>query len=349
MGNEKVKQNEKNNQPEGKRENHVEWAYFNIAIRLAKEKLSPIGSAISFAIGLFGVLVSPDDYRWHLVVVLVAAAVVFVVYTVSQYRKLNQRCVDFPVQNRPSRHFYTLNGGFEENMIYVLSEKMFKDAEYAFAMGIDQTLALDRSTKKGILNSVLEVLEEEYHVDIEELQKKIYSDSERVLREKKAQSLPEFIDFGDVIDVRVKNGKADDADNKKGSDSGIRLLLIVNSQKKYSDEECQDSEKFESVKGIDSRIIVIKLFEYCRKKNVQYLMLGAMGTNGLNFPLYVIVREIVNAYCYWLGQLAFDSTTPLNVILSLRMEDITRHAGELSKIISYIHWMIDRRKETITK
>lgn len=78
------------------------------------------------------------------------------------------------------------------------------------------------------------------------------------------------------------------------------------------------------------------------------MMMGAMGTNGLNFPLYVIVREIVNAYCYWVGQLSFDSTSPLNVILSLQKKDITRHAGELSKIISYVHWMIDRRKETIT-
>ena len=119
-------------------------------------------------------------------------------------------------------------------------------------------------------------------------------------------------------------------------------------KKRYSDAENQDSEKFECVEGIDSRIIVIKLFEYCQKQNVQYMMMGAMGTNGLNFPLYVIVREIVNSYCYWLGQLAFDSTSPLNVILSLQKKDITRHAGELSKIISYIHWMIDRRKETIT-
>ena len=79
------------------------------------------------------------------------------------------------------------------------------------------------------------------------------------------------------------------------------------------------------------------------------MMLGAMGTNGLDFPLYAIVREIVNAYCYWIGQLTFDSTSPLNIILSLRVEDITRHAGELSKIISYIDWMIERRKATITK
>ena len=146
-----------------------------------------------------------------------------------------------------------------------------------------------------------------------------------------------------------QSGLPTDTKKAKQSYPEIRLLLIVNSKKKFSDEECRDPEKFESVEGIDSRIIVIRLFEYCRKNKVQNVMLGAMGTNGLNFPYYVIVREIVNAYCYWFGQLAFDSTSPLNVILSLRMKDITRHAGELSKIISYVDWMIDRRKETITK
>ena len=198
------------------------------------------------------------------------------------------------------------------------------------------------------MNSVLEMLHDDYKVDIAELQKKIDAEKQQILEDKKKHGSTETVNFGDIVDVFVE-GEGTTA-NKEASQTKakIRLLLIVNSKKKYSDTECQDAEKFESVEGIDSRIIVIKLFEYCQKKNIQNMMMGAMGTNGLNFPLYVIVREIVNAYCYWLGQLSFDSTSSLNVILSLQKKDITRHAGELSKIISYIHWMIDRRKETIT-
>ncbi len=366
MGNEEVKQSEKQNQAEDKRDNNdssyfssivkfvfskvVEYDYFTIAFRLAKEKLSPIGNGISWAVGIFGVLVSPDDYRLPLIIILAVMLTGFFAYMFYQYKKLNRKCVVFPVQNRPSRHFYILNGGFEENMKYVMSEERFKTGNYAFAMGIDQTLELGKSTKKGILSSVLEILKNDYNVDIQTLQGEINSKRLELLEYKKNHFLPELIDFGDVIDV-CANGKSPVGTEKAAeqSDLKIHLLLIVNSKKKFSDEECLDSEKFESVEGIDSRIIVIKLFEYCRKKKIQNVMLGAMGTNGLNFPFYVIVREIVNAYCYWFGQLAFDSTSPLNVILSLRMKDIARHAGEMSKIISYVDWMIDRRKETITK
>jgi hypothetical protein len=347
MGNEKVELN-KEEDKEREKDSYINAAYLFIAVRLARETLSPIGSSISFGIGLFGVLVSPEDYRIHLIGILVAAAAVFVAYTLYQYNKLNQRCVDFPVQKRPARHFYTLLGGFQENMKYVMSEDRFKHDEYAFAMGIDQTLDLSKSTKKGILNSVLEMLHDDYKVDIAELQKKIDAEKKQILEDKKGRGSTETVNFGDIVDVFVEGEGI--AVNKEESQkkAKIRLLLIVNSKKRYSDTECQDAEKFESVEGIDSRIIVIKLFEYCQKKNIQNMMMGAMGTNGLNFPLYVIVREIVNAYCYWVGQLSFDSTSPLNVILSLQKKDITRHAGELSKIISYIHWMIDRRKETIT-
>lgn len=357
-------------------ENFIKWAHLFIAARLAKEKLSPIGSSVSFIIGLVAAFFSPEEYRWPLICILIVAVVVYLGYTGYRYKKLNQRCVDFPVQKRPARHFYTLMGGFEENMQYVMSEDKFKGTDYAFAMGIDQTLALDRSTKKGILSSVLDVLEKDYKVDINSLQELIYAESERLLKYKKEHSLPELIEFGDIIDVRVKiekpkantkpkqqaetkdnteakqEAKTDAEKNGAGEEDDepkIHLLLIVNSKKKFSDEECKDPEKFESVKGIDSRIIIIRLFEYCQKKRIQNMMLGAMGTNGLDFPLYAIVREIVNAYCYWIGQLTFDSTSPLNIILSLRVEDITRHAGELSKIISYIDWMIERRKATITK
>ena len=346
MGNEKVELYKEIEQ-EQEKDSYINAAYLYIAVRLARETLSPIGSTISFIIGLFGVLVSPEDYRLHLIAILVAAAAVFVAYSFYQYKKLKQRCVDFPVQNRPARHFYTLLGGFQENMKYVMTEGRFKNDDYAFAMGIDQTLDLAKSTKKGILSSVLTMLETDYKVTIEELQKKIDREKEKILKRKKELALSETIDFGDIADVCLEVKSNTDTEATPHLKK-VRLLLIVNSKKRYSDTECQDKEKFESVEGIDSRIIVIKLFEYCQKQNIQNMMMGAMGTNGLNFPLYVIVREIVNSYCYWLGQLTFDSTSPLNVILSLQKKDITRHAGELSKIISYIHWMIDRRKKTIT-
>lgn len=171
MGNEKVELNKEEDKERAK-DSYINAAYLFIAVRLARETLSPIGSSISFGIGLFGVLVSPEDYRIHLIGILVAAAAVFVAYTLYQYNKLNQRCVDFPVQKRPARHFYTLLGGFQENMKYVMSEDRFKHDEYAFAMGIDQTLDLSKSTKKGILNSVLEMLHDDYKVDIAELQKR---------------------------------------------------------------------------------------------------------------------------------------------------------------------------------
>ena len=114
MGNEEVKQSEKQNQAEDKRDNNdssyfssivkfvfskvVEYDYFTIAFRLAKEKLSPIGNGISWAVGIFGVLVSPDDYRLPLIIILAVMLTGFFAYMFYQYKKLNRKCVVFPVQ-----------------------------------------------------------------------------------------------------------------------------------------------------------------------------------------------------------------------------------------------------------
>ena len=88
-------------------------------------------------------------------------------------------------------------------MKYVMSEERFKTDNYAFAMGIDQTLELGKSTKKGILSSVLEILKNDYNVDIQTLQGEINSKRLELLEYKKNHFLPELIDFGDVIDRQI--------------------------------------------------------------------------------------------------------------------------------------------------
>lgn len=336
--------------------------YILIAFRFSWEKLTPIGTVVSSLIAIFGVLKNPDDYRDYLLHILYGALIIFVVFLFYQFLKLMSRCVDFPLQDRPARHFYILNGGFDENMRYVLTDGIFKNDNYTFAMGIDKTLELKNSTNKGILKSVTQLLLKENGNNVADLQNMINKEKDRLLECKKQHSLPESIEFGDIIDISIDNKitkittaknkdtnpiEAENDQAKKQEIPMIRLLLIVNSV--HMDPACSNPEEFENVVGIDSRIIIIKLFEYCRKKKIQNLMLGAMGTNGLNFPYHIIVREIVNAYCYWFGQLAIDSASPLNVILSLRMIDISRHAGELPKIVSSIQWMINRRKETNKK
>lgn len=106
MGNEEVKQNEMKNKAEDIQEYNgspyfsriVRFVfpkarardYLTIAFRLAREKLSPIGSCISWAVGIFGVLVSPEHYRFPLVIILVVTGTAFFAYMMRQYNKLKK-------------------------------------------------------------------------------------------------------------------------------------------------------------------------------------------------------------------------------------------------------------------
>ena len=91
------------------------------------------------------------------------------------------------------------------------------------------------------------------------------------------------------------------------------------------------------MEGIDSREIIISVFNKCRELEadghpVCSLFIGAMGTNGLSFPYEVALSEILNCYVYAqrLG------TDPRNLYFSMRSVDMTRAGLTVEEILSYI-------------
>ena len=90
----------------------------------------------------------------------------------------------------------------------------------------------------------------------------------------------------------------------------------------------------DAVEGIDSRQIIIEVFNKCKELGTQAetLFIGAMGTNGLSFPYEVITAEILNCFVYSHRV----GITPYNLYYSVRESDMKQTDLTLDDIMSYI-------------
>ena len=111
----------------------------------------------------------------------------------------------------------------------------------------------------------------------------------------------------------------------------LQLMLIANSRK--TDNFYMNND-FDAVEGIDSRIIILKIFDKCCKlgASASNIMIGAMGTNGLEFPYEVITAEILNAFIFASTQ----KCSPLHLYYSVRTADLDRAGMTTEKIYHYI-------------
>jgi hypothetical protein len=133
--------------------------------------------------------------------------------------------------------------------------------------------------------------------------------------------------FKDSVLIRVPIKDYDGS----GKKSHIQILLVANSQKNAS---YQLSHDLDDVEGIDSREIIIEIFNKCRKLGdcAQNLFVGAMGTNGLSFPYEVITAEILNCFAH--AQRVH--TRPYSLFYSVREEDLMQAGLTLDEIMQYI-------------
>lgn len=90
----------------------------------------------------------------------------------------------------------------------------------------------------------------------------------------------------------------------------------------------------DEIEGIDSREIVIKVFNKCNLLNdrVNTLFIEAMGTNGLTFPYEVITAEILNCF----GYAMCCDYYPHNLYYSVREADTKKAGLTVGNILSYI-------------
>lgn len=247
--------------------------------------------------------------------------------------KLGERVVEMEISKNPRRKFVLIRGDFEANMDYMIHERPEELADTVFAMGIDRSSRIDISSNRGILKWVMAYLHREYGITAKQLQLLInQAKMDQLGHEKPDQEL----EFKDAVMINLPLSKHEEQTETKI----LRLLLVANSQKKESYYESNDVDE---VEGIDSREIIISVFNKLKEDDHEAtnLFIGAMGTNGLAFPYEVITSEILNCYVY--AQRL--NCNPVNLYYSVRTIDMERAGLTVDEILSYISQVINFFKD----
>ena len=285
--------------------------YLSEIIKISSKKILTIWSLLGFVWGISSTLLDFSEYYLYYIIILLIPIILTIILFIKALLEIKKEIIKFNFKN--GNNFFVMKNDYIKNMDIILSNS--KSDDFYFAMGIDRSLDLSISTHKGILYSVLNYLKNKYQLEIEVIQNMINNAKEKQYPQKKK------LNYGDILIVNIPI-----------QDKIIHLLLVVNSEKK---EEAIINNDIELVKGIDSRLIILKIFEKCQQINCENLLIGAFGTNGLQFPYSVIITEIINAYIN--NQISEVNGFPKNLYLSIRNEDMQRHNINHSDIVLYIH------------
>lgn len=265
------------------------------------------------------------------------------------------------------RGFYLSIGGYTENMQKILgSDKLLKKLKekgvnkIAFAMGMDRTAQMKSSSTRGILSGVLELLKEKYGISNDTIQKKI--DAKLPAPTKKALSLDlseqlesqvdvpldvrlllvaqtrkGILAYGDCLSIDLSD-LSKELEHKTAIPMDVQLLLVANS--KHATEIVNEENRDDLVYVEDGRKTVIDLFRYTSKKDIDCVVVGAMGTNQGKAPYAVVLDTIITAYEWCQRQR--ENACPRIVVLSVRESDIKNHNLSLSYIVNRVRSTLKR-------
>lgn len=236
--------------------------------------------------------------------------------------KLGEREVCIEINRQPSRKLTVIKGGYSENMDHFIQNYPEELHRTVFAMGIDCTSDISISSTKGILKSVCTYLFEKYQITIEYLQRLV---DDAKIKQLAHSGAGKPLRYKDIIVIRVPLGSQQDKPME------LQLMLVANSKKNDTYYITHDVDE---VEGIDSREIVIEVFNKCKQlgDTATNLFIGAMGTNGLSFPYEVITAEILNCYVFSYRM----NSVPQNLFYSIREDDMMKAGLTIDEIMSYI-------------
>lgn len=225
-----------------------------------------------------------------------------------------------------SRKIFVVRGDFQDNMALMIHDHPEELPHTVFAMGIDRSSDLSISSKKGILRWVCAFLSSEYGVSVKDLQKRV--DEAKVLQLGHVDG-HQPMRYRDSVLIEVPLvGRGEQGPEAAAS---LQILLIANSEK---GERYKDTHDVDDVRGIDSREIIIEVFNRCSRlgDKARNLFIGAMGTNGLLFPYEVVTAEIMNCFAYC-GR---NGIPPQNLYYSVRQEDMRMHGLTVDQLLEYV-------------
>ncbi|PNY20234.1 hypothetical protein [Streptococcus parauberis] len=274
-------------------------ALFRSLINFSIDKIKVIWTIFLTIFSLISVLL--PDYKLYFLLFCIFVIWSMVVF-IQHFIILKKRKIE--ISSVKNRNFYIMMNGFIENLEININDASQQNKRLAVAVGIDQSLEIISSTDGSIMNDLISYLKSK-KLSLEKLQTAINNSFKNQFKQGNTPKL------GDIIRVTLE------IENKP-----IDFLFVVNSRKKteYYDKNM--------IHGEDSRIIIIKLFNKCTELKFEQLMLGAIGTNKLEFPYKTIITEIINAF-------VFCKDKPKTVFLSLREQDMKEQNLELRDIVSF--------------
>ncbi len=254
-------------------------------------------------------------------------------------QRLLERCrngepvIELELSANPSRKIVLMKGDYQKNIDRMIHERPDEVGHTIFAMGIDATFDLSISTEQGIIRDVCKYLGEVHGIGMDRLQE--------LVNEAAQSQLGRVFPFGELeykdiamIKVPIRGDS--------GRPLELNLLLVVNSRK---NEKYYENHDINEVEGIDSREIIISIFnKVSTLPDFTNLFIGAVGTNGQDFPYEVIVTEIINSCAYAMR----SGRNPLDLYFSIRKADMERKGVSIDDILNYVSATVrfyrDRRK-----
>ena len=252
------------------------------------------------------------------------------------YAKLIDKCrlgepiIHMEISKWPRRELMLMKGDVQTNMTYVIENMPDQLDKTVFALGLDCSSDITVSTTVGMVKAVCGLLQEQYGITLEMLQDLIDHAKIEQLGHPDANR---EMQFGESVLIKVPIRITDAPE-----EFFLQLLLIANSKKRAPGGDIDD------VVGIDSRKIIMRVFERCDAlgETAENLFIGAMGTNGLGFPYEVITAEILN--CYVFAMRRSEDTDrlhfPMNLFYSVRQRDMERSGLSSDEVISYISMVV---------
>ncbi|MGN0786428.1 MAG: toll/interleukin-1 receptor domain-containing protein [Christensenellales bacterium] len=244
--------------------------------------------------------------------------------------KNGERIVNMEIGKNPKRYLSLIKGDVQDNMDYIISNHADELKNTVFAMGIDVSSLLRLSTDGGMLKWAVSYIIKRCNTNMDELQELINQAKVSQLHHKDGNQKMRFKDS-----VLIKIPVLIDKNRKEF----IQLLLIATSKKK----EDANGDK-NQVEGIDTREIILEVFDRCDKlgEQAQNLFIGAMGTNMLKFPYEVSTAEILNCFVYAKrrGREMEEVHYPLKLWFSVRQIDMEKWELTVDTVLNYISTVV---------
>ena len=300
------------------------------AFEIAKDEIIRVFTLFFTIWEICGVLSGAENIRRLVFAGLLSAiAVSFLIFLWGLWKAISGN-IKIKICNKA---VILLRNDYDVNLNYLLHDlSPAEQSKTIFVTGFDQSGKLSVSSHKGILFSVLNLLDSSFicndgNIPSAEIQHQI----NRKISEKNSNSIDKKAPFsmGECIEIKLI---LKEKEQKRDACFSCNLLLIANSKKIYPDDEKQ----IEKVTDENETYIVIpKALDYLNGSGYRFVMIGVMGSNGLSQPYQVIFSQIINQF----ARICIknnDSTDLKELYVSIREEDYSRWNVSLSQLESYV-------------